>query len=123
MKNPATKQTQSAENKKAELRRMTKEIESQVSDALVRRSTFSWALLDQVLELYPLDAELIRKVRKLQGEGLHQLRLKLFDLFAKTGQRVSDEVLCERMSELMVKHLASVPRGGRPPRTKKLAST
>ena len=107
-------EAESAEERKGELRRKTKEIENQVSEALFRKSTFSVVLLEEILELYPLEASLIQKVRNLQGAGLHQMRLKLFELFAKTGKTVSDEVLSKRISELILKHLASMPRGGRP---------
>jgi hypothetical protein len=114
MNNTITRETESVKDRKADLLRITKEIENQISEALVRKSTFSFALLEQVLELYTFEVELIDKVRKLQGKGLHDLRLKLFELFTKTGRTVSDEVLKRRISELILKHISSVPRGGRP---------
>lgn len=85
----------SQEEEKAGLLKIAREIESAVSTALMRRSSFSAGLLDEVLELYPLDRGLTEKVRKVKGRRLHHLRLDLFQLFAKTGKRTSRRRLPE----------------------------
>ncbi|MFC1835412.1 hypothetical protein ACFL2Q_11865 [Thermodesulfobacteriota bacterium] len=118
MNDATAQEAATAEERKAELRRITKEIESQVADMLVRKNMVSIFVLEEILELYPLDESLVEKVGKLKGVRFHQLRQKVFELLAKTGKTVSDEVVSKRISELIERHLASMPRGGRPRKTR-----
>lgn len=103
----------SADEVKREFRTMAREIESALLHATVRRSVFAMALLEEIPSLYELDSSLIGEVSKIKGEQLERLRKDLFRVFAQAGLRTPDEVLKVRIQDLLAKHVADRPKGGR----------
>jgi hypothetical protein len=113
MRKQAQNSGDSAEEKKQELRRLAKDVESALSEATLRKSVLAFRLLEEVPPLYGIEGGLLEEVIKLKGERRHRLKEGLYDLFAKVGKSTSDEVLRSRIRNLILQHLAAKPRSGR----------
>ncbi len=79
----------------------------------MRKSVLAYRLLEEVPSLYGLESGLLEEVIKLKGERLHRLKEDLYDLFAKAGKITSDQILRNRIRNLILQHLAEKPRSGR----------
>jgi hypothetical protein len=105
--------TDSAEEKRQELRRSINENESAFAAVKFRKTVLALCLLEEAPSLYGLDRDLREEVSKFKGERLHKLKEGLYDIFAKAGKTTSDEVLKSQIRTLILEHLAAKPRAGR----------
>jgi hypothetical protein len=114
MGKPPGDSSASAEETRHQLRTLTKEIESALSEARFRKAVHAFRLLTEAPALYGLERDLLEAATNLKGERLQRLQEALYDLFAKAGKSTPDEVLRNRMRKLFLERLAEKPKSGRP---------